>query len=62
MTITASDIKIGMCIEMDNKTFLVVDFQLNILRINIIFIYQINKGLINVKEIKITRRNINGNI
>ena len=27
MTITASDIKIGMCIEMDNKTFLVVDFQ-----------------------------------
>ena len=27
MTITAADIKIGMCIEMDNKTFLVVDFQ-----------------------------------
>ena len=27
MTITASDIKIGMCIEMDNKTYLVVDFQ-----------------------------------
>ena len=24
---TASDIKIGMCIDMDNKTFLVVDFQ-----------------------------------
>ena len=28
MTITAADIKIGMCIEMDGKTFLVVDFQL----------------------------------
>ena len=27
MTITAADIKIGMCIEMDGKTFLVVDFQ-----------------------------------
>jgi elongation factor P len=27
MTITASDIKIGMCIEMDGKTFIVVDFQ-----------------------------------
>ena len=24
---TASDIKIGMCIDMDNKTLLVVDFQ-----------------------------------
>ena len=27
MTITASDIKIGMCVEMDGKTFIVVDFQ-----------------------------------
>ena len=27
MTITAADIKIGMCVEMDGKTFLVVDFQ-----------------------------------
>ena len=27
MQITAADIKIGMCIEMDGKTFLVVDFQ-----------------------------------
>ena len=27
MTITAADIKIGMCIEMDGKTYLVVDFQ-----------------------------------
>ena len=27
MTITAADIKIGMCIEMDGKTFLVVDLQ-----------------------------------
>ncbi len=27
MTITAADIKIGMCIEMDGKTFIVVDFQ-----------------------------------
>ena len=27
MTITAADIKIGMCIEMDGKTLLVVDFQ-----------------------------------
>ncbi len=27
MTINAADIKIGMCIEMDGKTFLVVDFQ-----------------------------------
>ena len=26
LTITAADIKIGMCIEMDGKTFLVVDF------------------------------------
>lgn len=27
MTITAADIKIGMCLEMDAKTYLVVDFQ-----------------------------------
>ena len=27
MQITAADIKIGMCIEMDGKTFLVVDVQ-----------------------------------
>ena len=27
MTITAADIKIGMCIELDGKTFQIVDFQ-----------------------------------